>query len=286
MINKNTENRDKWFARFMCVLIACCLWLYVMSEQNPIVEKEFAVPLVSRNLTESMIVFNVPEKVSVRVRGTRTALANMPESDIFAFVNLSKLSVGTHTVLINARFARGDVVQVTPPAVNLFIDVKKDKIVPVTAEIIGSPNKDFAVEEHRLTPSEVKIQGAATRLEALDKIFVPVDVGGRSEDFTVTQKPLAVAKDGMDMQDVTVDPAEVIVHTSSTVNPFKVTVSGLPSVIDNLKELELEPVQLDSITKNTTVPVKIILPDGVRADRQTVDIDLTVENTSAENTNE
>ena len=179
MINKNTENRDKWFARFMCVLIACCLWLYVMSEQNPIVEKEFAVPLVSRNLTESMIVFNVPEKVSVRVRGTRTALANMPESDIFAFVNLSKLSVGTHTVLINARFARGDVVQVTPPAVNLFIDVKKDKIVPVTAEIIGSPNKDFAVEEHRLTPSEVKIQGAATRLEALDKIFVPVDVGGR-----------------------------------------------------------------------------------------------------------
>jgi hypothetical protein len=32
--------------------------------------------------------------------------------------------------------------------------------------------------------------------------------------------------------------------------------------------------------------VKIILPDGVSADRQTVDIDLTVESTSAENTNE
>ena len=314
MINKNTENRDKWFARFMCVLIACCLWLYVMSEQNPIVEKEFAVPLVSRNLTEGRIVFNVPQKVSVRVRGTRTALANMPESDIFAFVNLSKLSVGTHTVLINARFARGDVVQVTPPAVNLFIDVKKDKIMPVIAEIIGSPNKDFAVEEHSLTPSEVKIQGAATRLEALDKIFVPVDVGGRSEDFTVTQKPIAVTKDGVDMQEVTIDPAEVIVHTkfkkrfqtatvlvkavykgalpeglkmtSSTVNPFKVTVSGPPSVIDNLKEVELEPVQLDQITKNATIPVKIILPSGVSADRKTVDIDLTVDSTGAENTNE
>ena len=108
MINKNAENRDKWFARFMCIFIACCLWIYVMSEQNPIVEKEFAIPLASRNLAEGMIVFNVPEKVSVRVRGTRTALANMPESDIFAFVNLSKLSVGTHTILVNARFARGD----------------------------------------------------------------------------------------------------------------------------------------------------------------------------------
>jgi len=314
MINKNTESRDKWFARFMCVLIACCLWLYVMSEQNPIVEKEYAIPLVSRNLTEGMIVFNVPEKVSVRVRGTRTALANMPLSDIFAYVNLSKLSVGTHTVLINARFARGDVVQVTPPAVNLFIDVKKDKIVPVTAEIIGSPNKDFAVDSHLLTPSEVKVEGAATRLEALDKIFVPVDVGGRSEEFTVTQKPLAVAKDGIDMQDVTIDPAEIIVRTkmkkkiqtvtipvkisykgelpgglkitSATVNPFKVTVSGPPSVVDNLKELNLEPVDLEKITKNATVPVKIIMPDGATAARQTVDVDLTVDEAAEEKTKE
>ena len=314
MINNKNENRDKWFARFMCVLIACCLWLYVMSEQNPIVEKEYAVPLVSRNLTEGMIVFNVPEKVSVRVRGTRTALANMPLSDIFAFVNLSKLSVGTHTVLVNARFARGDVIQVTPPAVNLFIDVKKDKIVPVTAEIIGSPNKDFAVDSHLLTPSEVKVEGAATRLEALDKIFVPVDVGGRSEEFTVTLKPLAVAKDGIDMQDVTIDPAEIIVRTkmkkkiqtitipvkvsykgeppgglkitSATVNPFKVTVSGAPSAVENLKELNLEPVDLEKLTKNATVPVKIILPAGVTAARQTVDVDLTVDGTAEEKTKE
>ena len=312
MINKNTENRDKWFARFMCVLIACCLWLYVMSEQNPVVEKEYAVPLAYRNLTEGMIVFNLPEKVSVRVRGTRTALANMPLSDIFTFVNLSKLSVGTHTVLVNARFARGDVVQVTPPAVNLFIDVKKDKIVPVTAEIIGSPNKDFAVEAHLLTPSEVKVEGASTRLEALDKIFVPVDVGGRSEEFTVTQKPLAVAKDGMDMPDVSIDPAEIIVRTklkkrsqtvtvpvkvaykgelaaglkitSATVNPFKVSVFGVPSVVENLKELDLEPVDLAKITKNASVPVKILLPDGVSAARQTVDVDLTVDEVATEKT--
>jgi len=314
MINKKNENRDKWFARFMCVFIACCLWLYVMSEQNPVMEKEFAIPLASRNLTEGLMVFNVPEKVSVRVRSTRTALSNMPLSDIFAYVNLSKLSVGTHTVLVNARFARGDVVRVSPPAVNLFIDVKKDRIVPITAETIGSPNKDFAVESHMLTPSEVKIEGAATRLEGLDKIFVPVDVGGRSEDFTVTQKPQAVAKDGMDMQDLTIDPVEIIVRTklkkkiqtvtvpvkisykgalpeglkitSSTVNPFKVTVSGAPSVMEGLKELELEPVDLEKITKNATVPVKILLPEGVSAARQTVDIDLTVDSSAEEKTKE
>ncbi|MBQ8920466.1 MAG: hypothetical protein IJ056_10260 [Acidaminococcaceae bacterium] len=314
MIGKRSDNRDKWFARFMCILIACCLWLYVMSEQNPIVEKEYVVPLAQRNLTEGMVVFNMPEKVSVRVRGTRTALANMPESDIFAFVNLSQLSVGTHTILVNARFARGEVIQVSPPAANLFIDLKKDKIIPVTAEIIGSPNKDFAVEEHLLTPSEVKVAGAATRLEALDKVFVPVDVSSRSEDFTITQKPLALAKDGLDMQDVSIDPAEIIVRTklkakiqtitvpvkasykgslpenlkisSTTVNPFKVTVSGPPSVIDGLKELELEPVDLGEVSKDSVIQARIIFPDKVNADRKTVEIGLTVDNTTAKSNEE
>ena len=314
MTEKRPDNRDKWFARFMCVFIACCLWLYVMSEQNPIMEREYVTPLAQRNLAEGMIVFNMPEKVSVRVRGPRTVLANLPANDIRAFVNLDKLSVGAHTILVNARFARGEVIQVSPPAANLFIDVKKDKIVPVTAEIIGSPNKDFAVEEHLLTPSEVKVTGAATRLEALDKIFVPVDVSSRSEEFTMTQKPLAVAKDGIDMQDVSIDPAEIIVRTklkakiqtitvpvkvsykgslpenlkitSSTVNPFKVTVSGPPSVIDGLKELELEPVDLGEVSKDSVIQARIIFPDKVNADRKTVEIGLTVENTAAKSNEE
>ena len=210
-------------------------------------------------------------------------------TEILAFVNLNKLSVGTHTVLVATRFAKGEVVHVTPPATSLFIDVKKDKIVPVTAEIIGSPNKDFAVASQMLTPSEVKVEGAATRLDALDKIFVPVDVSSRSEDFTVTQKPLALAKDGMDMQDVVIDPAEILVRTklkeriqtvtvpvkvsfkgnlpenlkmtSSTANPFKVTVSGPPSVIDGLKELELEPVDLGKVSKDSIIQAGIVFPD-------------------------
>ena len=118
----------------------------------------------------------------------------------------------------------------------------------------------------------------------------------------------------MDMQDVTVDPAEVIVRTkmkkriqtvtipvkvsykgelagglkitSATVNPFKVTVSGPPSVTDNLKELNLEPVDLGKITENATVPVKLVLPDGVTAARQTVDVDLTVADAAEEKTKE
>ncbi len=118
----------------------------------------------------------------------------------------------------------------------------------------------------------------------------------------------------MDMEDVTVDPAEIIVRsrlkkriqtatlpvkiaykgelaeglkvTSATVNPFKVTVSGTPSVIENLKELDLEPLELEEISKNATLPVKIILPEGVSASRQTADVDVAEDGAGAEQTNE
>ena len=49
------------------------------------------------------------------------------------------------------------------------------------------------------------------------------------------------------------------------------------------EELELEPVNLETVTKDTTVPVKIILPSGVNTARKTVDIDITVETNSEEN---
>jgi len=306
MIKKNADNRDKWIARFVCIVIACCLWLYVMSEQNPVVEKDFVVPLAQRNLPDGMIVFNMPEKVSVRVRAPRTVLATLPSGEIYAYVNLDKLPAGPHTALITARFYKGDVVQVSPSAANLLVDVKKEKIVPVKAEIVGAPNKDYAIEEHILTPSEVKITGAGTRLDVLERVFVPVDVSNRSEEFTVAQKPLAVAKGGMDMQDVTIDPNEIIVRTrlieraqmktvpvkvsykgvlkenlkitSSTVNPFKVAVTGKPSVIEKLADLELEPVDLNKVTGDVSLKTKIIFPEGISGTRKTVDVDITVDN--------
>lgn len=183
MKNKNGGERDIWIARIACVVLACCLWLYVMSEQNPIMERDFIVGLSQRNLTEGMLVFNMPEKVSVRVRGPRTTLANLAPDSIAAQVNLNKLTVGTHTVVVSASFAKGEVVEVSPRTVSLFIDVSKEKIVPAVVKTLGKPATDVAVAKQVLIPSEVKIRGAATRLDVVDKIVVPVDVGGAERRF-------------------------------------------------------------------------------------------------------
>ena len=54
-------------ARIICLLVACGLWVYVMTDQNPIMERNVEVRLQQMNLPNHMMAFNVPDKVVVKV---------------------------------------------------------------------------------------------------------------------------------------------------------------------------------------------------------------------------
>jgi YbbR domain-containing protein len=305
MDHQRESKSSNWIPRIICLLLAIFLWIYVMGEQNPITERDVVVSLGQRNLAENMVVFNKPDKISVRVRGPRTVLANLSESQITAYVNLAKLSAGPHTVLVNAFFPQGEVVEISPRMISLFVDVQKVKIMPVTARILGKPATDIAVSKTLLVPSEVKVTGAATRLDGIEKIEVPVDVNDRSETFQSTVQPVAVDHDGTEMEDITFDPARIttrttLVHetitkevpvkanftgslpagmkmTSSTVNPYKITVSGPPSVVNSLTEVKTETIDLATHGNDRSVRVNVSLPESVRADNRTVTVDYTID---------
>lgn len=51
----NFFDRENMLARVIAFLIACALWMYVMNEQNPLVERNYVVNLELRNVPEGMI---------------------------------------------------------------------------------------------------------------------------------------------------------------------------------------------------------------------------------------
>ena len=80
--------KENLFARIICLLVACGLWVYVMTDQNPIVERSVEVRLQQTNLPQNMMVFNAPDKILVKVRGSRTQVsADNLDSQISASVN-------------------------------------------------------------------------------------------------------------------------------------------------------------------------------------------------------
>ena len=64
----NFFDRENMLARVIAFLIACALWMYVMNEQNPLVERNYVVNLELRNVPEGILYLILLIKCVLRFR--------------------------------------------------------------------------------------------------------------------------------------------------------------------------------------------------------------------------
>ena len=112
--------KENLLARIICLLMACGLWVYVMTDQNPIIERNIEVRLQQRNLPQNMMVFNAPDKILVKVRGSRAKLSSDNLSaEINASINLKNITEGQQSLPITVTYSGGEIVSVTPKEVSV-----------------------------------------------------------------------------------------------------------------------------------------------------------------------
>lgn len=309
---KKWVSGENLLPRVVCLVLACCLWLYVMSEQNPIVERSYVVNLEQRNLSEGMLVYNAPAKVSVKVRGSRITLGDLKPESITAYVNLDKMKVGQHTATVVANFSQGEVLEISPKTVNLYLDVSKEKAFPVTTRVVGAPAADLTLGKRIVSPAEVKVKGAAHRVDAVDKVIAALDVSDRKEDFMTHVTLIAMSVDGVEIPDVTIEPSIASVEakmvrqmvtmdlpiTAKTSGklpaglkllalelvPPKGKFTGSPSLLDKFTSFETEPIDLSKVTGNTALKTTLRLPEGITGNVNTVEVRISVEGASTTTT--
>lgn len=300
--------KENLFARIICLLIACGLWVYVMTDQNPIVERNVEVRLQQLNLPNNMMVFNVPDKVLVKVRGTRTKISENPENKIQASLNLRSVTEGQQTVPVKVSFASGDVVSVVPSEVSVYVDTVSEKKVPVITRIVGAVSNDMTIGHSVITPAEVTLRGATHRIDRVNKVVAPIDVTDHQGNFQAESELVAVSDDGYDIPNMKIIPERVMVQ-ATMVNqmlsmdiPVKLVVSGTlpagvqvtktqilpehvqitapPSFLKELKHLNTKPVDVSKLTGSTVVAVELDLPEKVIPQMRTVQVRLSVERQS------
>lgn len=300
--------KENLFARIICLLIACGIWVYVMTDQNPIVERNVEVRLQQLNLPNNMMVFNVPDKVLVKVRGTRTKISENPENKIQASLNLRSVTEGQQTVPVKVSFVSGDVVSVVPSEVSVYVDTVSEKKVPVITRIVGAVSNDMTIGHSVITPAEVTLRGATHRIDRVNKVVAPIDVTDHQGNFQAESELVAVSDDGYDIPNMKIIPERVMVQ-ATMVNqmlsmdiPVKLVVSGTlpagvqvtktqilpehvqitapPSFLKELKHLNTKPVDVSKLTGSTVVAVELDLPEKVIPQMRTVQVRLSVERQS------
>ena len=300
--------KENLLARVVCLLVACGLWVYVMTDQNPIVERNVEVRLQQMNLPNNMMVFNAPNKVMVKVRGTRTKVSDNLENRIIASLNLKSVTEGQQTLPVKVSFASGDVVQVIPSEVSVYVDTVSEKKVPVITRIVGAVSIDLTIGQSKITPAEVTLRGATHRIDKVNKVVAPIDVTDHSGDFQAESELVAVSDDGYDIPNMKIIPERVMVHatmvsqmlsvdvpvklvvsgdlpkgvtvTKTEILPDKVRITAPPSLLKELKAINTKPVDVSKLLGSTVVAAELDLPEKVIPELRTVQIRLSVERQS------
>lgn len=300
--------KENLLARVICLLVACGLWVYVMTDQNPIVERNVEVRLQQMNLPSNMMVFNVPNKVVVKIRGTRTKVSDSLENKITASLNLKNVTEGQQSVPVKVSFGAGDVVQVVPSEVSVYVDTVSEKRVPVITRIVGAVSNDLTIGHSVITPAEVTLRGATHRIDKVNKVVAPIDVTDHQGDFQAESELVAVSDDGYDIPNMKIIPERVMVQatmvsqmlsvdipvklvvsgelpkgvtvTKAEILPDKVRITAPPSMLKELKAINTKPVDVSKLLGSTVLAAELDLPEKVIPELRTVQIRLSVERQS------
>ncbi len=296
--------KENILARIISILIACGLWIYVMTDQNPIIERSVEVELKQANLPENMVVFNAPDRVAVKVRGSRSLIADDSEKLITASIDLKNVTEGQQELPVQVSFSKGDIISVSPAEISVYVDTVSEKTVPVHPRVVGVVSDDLTLGSSKITPAEVMVKGATHRLKNINKVVAPVDVTDQKDNFQTVSDLVAVNDNGYDIPNMKIIPASVTVEASMVrqmitvdipvrvimkgnlpeginvskveVRPKQVRITAPPSILKDLNEVRTKPVDVSMLTGSATIAAELDLPDKVIPETSSVQVSFSV----------
>lgn len=295
-----------WLPKLLCLVAAFAFWVYVMNEQNPMVENSYTIPVETRNLDRSLVATNVPGTVRVKIRMPRSDMISMRSDNIKAYVDLKGMTNGDYpnTPIYISVPNDETIVSKTPAYFDLNIDTYALKTLPATVEFFGTPEPHFKAVQKSVAPDTITIAGSSTKVSAADKAVISVGIAGKNKDFEEYDTVNVLDADGATVTGIEVMPGNVLVSVGMEEDmrtarlPLKastkgsvakgyhlgrvsidtpvVTVTAPVSYLDTHPAIELEPVDVTGAMGKVLKAVKIPVPEGSTATPDTVDVTVDV----------
>lgn len=166
--------RQNLLLRVFSLAFAIGLWGFVnLGERDA--EKTLVVPIVLRNVPDSLVVTNQQTNVvDVRLRGSRTLLGTLDERRQGIELDLSNVRPGrTEFKIDESRLTlpRGvQTIRVSPSQIALEVDRLVERSTPVVLDFEGDPPEGFRVVESQVEPRRVTAIGPAAVVDRLAEV--------------------------------------------------------------------------------------------------------------------
>ncbi len=154
--------------------------------------------------------------VLVKVKGSATVIESVRSESGIAeskvYVDLSKYQPGSYEVdVLTSGFPKGASVSVEPRTVQVAIEGRHSKELPVTLELLGTPAPGTIVGATTFLPERVHVSGTAVIVEKIAYVKAYLNVDGATESISQEVKLQALDYNG-NFVNVAINPQSVTVN--------------------------------------------------------------------------
>jgi len=187
-VNKLFEH---WPAKVLA--LAAAILLFLFNRFDSLQVRTYTVPL--RLVTDTALVpaQDYSHRVKVTVRGAPELVAQVGDADLEALVDFSGHQgegVFNAPIQVNRKGAAAETaaleVSVDPLVLNLHLERKIVRTVPVKPNFVGEPGKDFELSSFQVNPAVVTIEGPRSAVEKVASVATePIELRGKTDSFTL-----------------------------------------------------------------------------------------------------
>lgn len=265
--------------KILSVIVAFFVWLVIINIIDPTTTRHFTgipVEILNENvITSANQVFEVEsgDKVDVTVKGKRSFIEGIDESDFSASADLSKLStVNTAGIQVKLNKPTKEPVELdwNNEVLRISLEEKSSQQFKVQINSEGVLADAYVLGEMTAQPNMIEVSGGKSKIKRVASIGVILTLNGESSDFETDVTPILYDSDGDVIDSTNVTFSKDMVHVEVQVLPTKtipvhVEVQGSPADGYTLIQTDFKPdVVMVSGTrqelermKSITVPLDI-----------------------------
>ncbi|HCX65252.1 MAG TPA: hypothetical protein DHN33_08595 [Eubacteriaceae bacterium] len=278
------------------LVIALSLWAYVINDQDPRVDQRYnniPVDLQGQEVLseKGLTILNTEDlSVDVTVNGRTSTLYNFNWRDMTASVDLSEIDeVGRHNIVVEVEGIppEVDLVRITPSNIIFDVDRKESQSEKVDLQLEGEPAEGFALVDLQSEPEFVQLEGAAQRLEEVDRVIGQLQIEGIKEDLQKNIELVAVNEQGEKVENINISPGQInvtaligevfeanveVVTEGTRDNGARVSVSEVrPDTVQlakrgnvgDIEAIQTEAVDISQVSDGERKELALNLPEGV-----------------------
>lgn len=295
--------RRNLLKKLIALVAAFCMWVFVMTDQDPPIEGTYTVPLTISNAPYELMPIFADKTIIIETRAPRSNFVKYDANAFRAYLNLEGLGEGDYQITPRVLMPQGfELLETNPAVINVKLDPLTERQMPVEILTTGNIAQDASITEIRKSMDTVTVVGPRSFVEKANRVYGTVNLSGNTSSFEL-QIPMRTVDDKENVvANVRVVPSVITVSVDIksgikrrivpivpeltapdgwelkkiTVEPAQVEISGAESIVNPIVTLKTVPFTVQNGQRLFTGTLKLIIPEGVKVDHEEVAVSAEV----------